>query len=111
MRNALALLAAAALTLSLGVTSGADAQKLDKNGKCHDASGKFAKAEVCKGGVAAAAPAKSTAVAAASPSKTLAPAAVAPPARTSAKMAPKCRDKTTKKFAKCGGANSEPVPG
>lgn len=22
----------------------------------------------------------------------------------------KCRDKTTKKFAKCGAANSEPVP-
>jgi hypothetical protein len=25
------------------------AQKLDKNGRCHDAAGKFAKAEVCKG--------------------------------------------------------------
>ena len=27
----------------------ADAQKLDKNGKCHAADGKFAKAEVCAG--------------------------------------------------------------
>jgi hypothetical protein len=25
------------------------AQKIDKNGRCHDASGKFAKAEVCNG--------------------------------------------------------------
>ena len=27
-----------------------------------------------------------------------------------AAAAGKCRDKTTKKFAKCGAANSEPVP-
>jgi hypothetical protein len=25
------------------------AQKIDKNGRCHDASGKFAKADVCNG--------------------------------------------------------------
>ncbi len=34
----------AALALAAGA---ADAQKLDKNGKCHAADGKFAKAEVC----------------------------------------------------------------
>jgi hypothetical protein len=27
----------------------ASAQKIDANGKCHDAKGKFAKMEVCKG--------------------------------------------------------------
>jgi len=37
---------AAAFALAAGSAS---AQKLDANGKCHDASGKFAKAEVCKG--------------------------------------------------------------
>ena len=40
----------AALALAAGSAS---AQKLDKNGRCHDASGKFAKAEVCKGAPAA----------------------------------------------------------
>lgn len=34
------------LALALCATA-ADAQKLDKNGKCHAADGKFAKAEVC----------------------------------------------------------------
>ena len=37
----------AAFALAAGA---ADAQKIDKNGKCHDAKGKFAKMEVCKGG-------------------------------------------------------------
>ena len=32
------------------------------------------------------------------------------PAAASASSAAHCRDKTTKKFAKCGLANSEPVP-
>jgi hypothetical protein len=31
------------------------AQKIDKNGRCHVASGKFAKADVCKGVAAASA--------------------------------------------------------
>jgi hypothetical protein len=34
--------------LSVAATP-ASAQKLDKNGRCHAADGKFAKAEVCKG--------------------------------------------------------------
>jgi hypothetical protein len=42
---------AAALALAAGA---AQAQKIDKNGRCHDAAGKFAKMEVCK----SAAPAK-----------------------------------------------------
>ena len=40
------LVFAAVLALALG-TVPANAQKLDVNGKCHGADGKFAKAEVC----------------------------------------------------------------
>jgi hypothetical protein len=53
MRRTLTMLATAAFALSLaGVAS---AQKLDANGKCHAADGKFAKAEVCAGAKGAAA--------------------------------------------------------
>lgn len=38
----------AALALAAAAPS-VHAQTLDKNGRCHDASGKFAKADVCKG--------------------------------------------------------------
>jgi hypothetical protein len=41
------LMIAAALALVAAAPS--YAQKLDKNGRCHDAAGKFAKADVCKG--------------------------------------------------------------
>jgi hypothetical protein len=34
---------------ALAVAPPSFAQKVDKNGRCHDASGKFAKDEVCKG--------------------------------------------------------------
>jgi hypothetical protein len=51
--KAFALAVAAVAFLSL--SSPAGAQSIDKNGKCHDAAGKFAKMEVCK--PAAAAPA------------------------------------------------------
>ncbi|MBS0363946.1 MAG: hypothetical protein JSR98_21445 [Proteobacteria bacterium] len=44
MFRTLTLVAALAL-----VAGAADAQKLDKNGRCHAADGKFAKAEVCAG--------------------------------------------------------------
>lgn len=43
----LAALAVAAAAQSLPTPS--VAQTLDKNGRCHDAAGKFAKADVCKG--------------------------------------------------------------
>lgn len=46
MRRTLALIATAAFALSLA--GAADAQKLDKAGKCHAADGKMAKMEVCK---------------------------------------------------------------
>ena len=44
----LAALAVAAATLTVPMAT-VHAQKVDKNGRCHDASGKFAKDEVCKG--------------------------------------------------------------
>jgi hypothetical protein len=77
---------ALALVLAAGLSGAAAAQKIDAAGKCHDASGKFANMEVCKG----------------------APSALG--AATSASTAGKCRDKTTRKFAKCGAPNTEPVP-
>ncbi len=40
----------AALGLLCGAATTASAQHLDDKGKCHDAHGKFAKMEVCKGG-------------------------------------------------------------
>jgi hypothetical protein len=43
---------AAALVMLAGSAS---ATKIDKNGKCHDDKGRFAKMEVCKGGAAPAA--------------------------------------------------------
>lgn len=51
MKTTLAFLAAAALALSLA--GGASAQTLDKNGKCHDAKGRFAAMSVCQGAKAA----------------------------------------------------------
>ena len=45
MRPVMILAALAALALA----PPSFAQKVDKNGRCHDASGKFAKDEVCKG--------------------------------------------------------------
>lgn len=46
MRHAVLLTSALALALA---ASGAEAQKLDSKGRCHDAHGKYAKMEVCKG--------------------------------------------------------------
>ncbi len=46
MRPILMILAAVALAASAPPSF---AQKIDKNGRCHDASGKFAKADVCNG--------------------------------------------------------------
>lgn len=75
----------------LSVAPSVHAQTLDKNGRCHDAAGKFAKAEVCKG-------AKATAPAAAGP-VTRAPAADAnAPYKLDAKG--KCHDVHGKMAAK-----------
>lgn len=86
MRRSLALILSVGLALGLATSlaPGASAQKIDKNGRCHNASGKFAKDSVCKG---AAAPAS---------------ASVAPAAAEPATKAARCRDATTKKYVKCG---------
>ena len=67
MRNVL-MIAAAFAMLSVAATP-ASAQKIDKNGRCHDKAGKFAKAEVCAGvkGAATASTAAPPPVAAADP--------------------------------------------
>ena len=93
MRRSLALIIAASLALGspLGLATGASAQKIDKNGRCHDAAGKFAKDEVCKG---LAAPATAS----------VSPAAAGPPAK-----AARCRDATTKRYVKCGSPGSVPA--
>jgi hypothetical protein len=45
-------IAAAACSLAAAPALAADGPyKLDKNGKCHDAKGHFAKADMCKGGM------------------------------------------------------------
>ena len=46
MRRTLTMIATAAFALSLA--GAADAQKIDKAGKCHAKDGKLAKMEVCK---------------------------------------------------------------
>ena len=46
MRRTLTMIATAAFALSLA--GAADAQKIDKAGKCHAADGKMAKKEMCK---------------------------------------------------------------
>ena len=58
-----------ALVMTTAAAPSVQAQTLDKNGRCHDAAGKFAKADVCKG-------VKATTTAAAAPA-TRAPAAAA----------------------------------
>jgi hypothetical protein len=61
MRKILMIAAAIATLGSISTT--ASAQKIDKNGRCHDAAGKFAKDAVCAGagGAKGAAPAATAA--------------------------------------------------
>ena len=106
------LLAAAAVAFLFA--GSASAQKLDANGKCHDASGKFAKAEVCGGSSAktasAAAPTKTASAKPAKPAKSATTAAAAAtPAAATAKAAPtKCKD-AKGKYAKCGTPGATPA--
>jgi len=63
----------AALAIAAAAPS-VHAQTLDKNGRCHDAAGKFAKADVCKGakattGAAAETATRAPAATAAAPAK------------------------------------------
>lgn len=106
----------AAAAVALLFAGSASAQKLDANGRCHDASGKFAKAEVC-GGTSKAAPAKTasattatTKTASAKPAKSATPAAsAATSASATAKAAPtKCKN-AKGKYAKCGSPGATPA--
>jgi hypothetical protein len=94
MRTILIVLSA----IGLMAAGGAQAQKLDANGRCHAANGQFAKAEVCAG----AAPAKASKSAKAA----VAPAAAEPPAR--AAQPARCKD-AKGKFAKCGSPGAHPA--
>jgi hypothetical protein len=98
----------------------ASAQKLDANGRCHDASGKFAKAEVCGGAPSKTASASKTTSPAATPTKTASakPAkstgaasatTAATTASATAKAAPtKCKNDKGK-YAKCGSPGAKPA--
>ena len=90
-RTLLTAAAAIAFLLSAGTVS---AQKLDANGRCHSASGQFAKAEVCGG----ASSLKATKASKAAPAMT--PMSAKPAA---AAKAEKCRDDKGH-FIKCGAA-------
>jgi hypothetical protein len=57
-----------AAAFALVATAPSYAQKIDKNGRCHDAAGRFAKDAVCKG-ASTSAPAKSAAADANGPYK------------------------------------------
>lgn len=80
MKRTLALFTAAALALSLA--SGATAQKVDKHGRCHDAAGRFAKAEVCGGVSTPKSKSRSKSAPAALPPAVAAPVTAAAPAHT-----------------------------
>jgi hypothetical protein len=79
---------AAIAALSVAAPAVADSggpYKLDKNGKCHDAKGQFAKTEMCKGAAAAAPAAAKPAAAKSTASK---PTAAKPATTASAAAKP-----------------------
>jgi hypothetical protein len=88
--------AAAAAFLFAGSAS---AQKLDANGRCHDAKGQFAKAEVCGGASMKAGKSKAAASAM---------AAATPAAATAPAKAQRCKNDKGK-FAKCGTPGAHPA--
>ncbi|HEX4711570.1 hypothetical protein [Phenylobacterium sp.] len=109
------IVAAVAALLFAGSAS---AQKLDANGRCHDASGKFAKAEVCGGattttgktttGKTSKSKGATSATSSAKPaSATTAAAPAAAPAAATTKSQ-KCKNDQGK-FAKCGSPGAHPA--
>jgi hypothetical protein len=103
MRYALMLTMTFALATGLATT--ADAQKWDKNGRCHAASGQFAKDAVCAG-----APRSGTVRPAGVGATREAPAAAGPAAPAPPAMAAKQRCKNDKgQFAKCGSPGAHPA--
>ncbi len=96
MKRTLALFTAVAFALSLA--SAADAQKVDKNGRCHDAAGRFAKAEVCGGVSTSKSKSRSKSAPAALPPAAAAPSASAGAPTHTFKLDAKgkCRDEKGK---------------
>ncbi len=98
MRKLMILAAAAMLAGSMATA--ADAQKLDKNGRCHAANGEFAKAEVC-GGLSGLAGGRTRAM----PAPEARPAAVA---ASRARVPLRCKDDKGR-FAKCGAPGAHAI--
>lgn len=108
------LIAAAAAMLMFA--GSASAQKLDANGRCHDAKGQFAKAEVCGGATAKTSKSKSakSAMTSAKPASASGPeaatAAAGPASAAGPTTAKAQRCKNDKgKFAKCGTPGAHPA--
>ena len=95
------IILSASLALAIAASAPANAQKLDKNGRCHAANGEFAKASVC-GGPAARSSRSATR------STEVAPAAAIPPLRAPAPTAERCKDDKGR-FAKCGTKGAHPA--
>jgi hypothetical protein len=88
---------AAFMLAATGFATGVSANKIDANGRCHDDTGKFAKAEVCGGVSTTRTTSKTTAMH--STSTTAAP----PPMSAAPQNAQRCRDDKGH-FMKCGAA-------
>ena len=118
-------IAAASLTLLLGA-SAANAQKIDANGRCHDAAGKFATAAVCGGAPRASGKVARSVTAAAQPATATVTTTKAPAGATATTRCKDAKGKFTKcetttttaaarckndkgKFAKCGTPGAHPA--
>jgi len=108
MRRTLTLFAAAAF--ALGLAASADAAKIDKNGRCHDDKGRFAKMEVCKGAGAmmSSTPKASKAAPAPAASPTGAMASSAKADKAKPAKAQRCKNDKGK-FAKCDAPGAHPA--
>ncbi|HEY2750067.1 hypothetical protein [Phenylobacterium sp.] len=110
IKSTTAAIAALAILFGAGAAS---AQKIDANGRCHDASGKFAKAEVC-GGATATKTTKTTKTTKSVESAAAPAAATAPAAKTTTTTAKtttttqKCKNDKGK-YAKCGTPGAHPA--
>jgi hypothetical protein len=100
----LMILAAAAM-LAGSLATAADAQTIDKNGRCHAANGQFAKAEVCGGLSGAAVARKRTLPVIVAPAPEARPAVVT---ASRAKVPVRCKDDKGR-FAKCGAVGAHPI--
>ena len=106
MRNM--MIVAAALVMAGAAPGLASAQKIDKNGRCHAASGQFAKAEVCGGAARGASASAARAPATAAAATTAAPAEVRSATAAPALRSTRCKNDKGR-FAKCGSPGAHPA--